>query len=412
MTPKSIKENLDKEIIGQEKSKAILSFAFYLHLMRNNRKDEEKLKNPLPKSNILVLGSSGSGKRLMIRSLTETYDLPCLKIDCSIFLTGQNLHEVMDAYIRYMILQFGVEKASKGVFVFEDFDKIANRQMAQNHLSYEIQDEMLALLEQQERLVAVEEGKPPILFPVANLMFIFSGRFQGIEPLIYMRNRVDNKHDIVIQKKEQRLALIAKYRAIRAEETKGQSKPMEAIGFRNLTTTSSVPTPKESEAIIKAIEELAFELREDELEDMVDAAFQKELLSDMNDRLKEDQSLITEVQYQDIVNYGMLPELAGRIGFIAAFERLTQEEIIRILKRPSNNVIDHYKNYFSLHDDVLEIKEEVYPLIAAEVAERNIGTRSINTIIVQLLEELLYIAPDKKKDKFVIDAAYFTKRIK
>jgi ATP-dependent protease Clp ATPase subunit len=161
----------------------------------------------------------------------------------------------------------------------------------------------------------------------------------------------------------------------------------------------------------QAIENMYHDLKGNDLEAMVQQSFQNELIEAMNEDLGDQAEIIAKVGYQDFVNYGVIAELVGRIGFIAAFKKLGEDEILKILKRPTNNIIDLYKNYFHLHQDSLEIKEEVYPLIAEEVAKRQIGTRSINTILVQLIQDLLFIAPDKKKDQFVIDAKYFQEKI-
>jgi hypothetical protein len=235
-------------------------------------------------------------------------------------------------------------------------------------------------------------------------MFVFSGRFNGIEPLIYMRHRVSNAQDEIIKRRDERLELIKKYKT---------QLDLEKVEVKNKSIGFYTPDPKDEKPsdIKQEIENMYNDLKGNDLEAMVQQSFQNELIEAMNEDLEDQSAIIEKVGYQDFVNYGVIAELVGRIGFIAAFNKLGEDEIIKILKRPTNNIIDLYKNYFHLHQDSLEIKEEVYPLIAEEVAKRQIGTRSINTILVQLFQDLLFIAPDKKKDKFVIDAQYFLEKI-
>jgi ATP-dependent protease Clp ATPase subunit len=406
MTPQSIKAELDNEIFGQEKAKDVLSFAFYLHLLRNQNIADSKPNN-LPKSNVLILGSTGSGKRLMVNIFSKNHDLPCLKIDSNLFLSGQNFNDLLDAYLRYLIMQFGVDKAKSAILVFEDFDKIVMRQNGNNNM--ELQDDFLGLIELEDKLLHLEQDKPPILFPLHQLMFIFSGKFSGMESLIYMRSRMDNKQDAIIQKKTERLALIEKFRALRTYEIANNNKQSESIGFKNKSAIA-VKTETEEAVIKGAVEKLYNDLKEDELEQMVETAFQKELLLEMQDDL-QDTSVIKQVHYEDLLNYGMQPELISRIGFIAPFERLTKDEIIQILRRPSGNVMEQYKQYFTLHGNKLEINDATIVLIAKEVEKRNVGTRSINTIMLQLLEEYLYKSPNTKNETFIVDEKYFNKVI-
>ncbi len=400
MTPISIKEDLDKKIYGQHKAKEVLSFAFYLHLLRiKNNTTENKIA--LPKSNVLIAGSTGSGKRLTLQTLAQTFKLPMLKIDCNIFLSGQSMFEVMDAYLRFLILQNGIEKAQGAVIVFEDFDRVVARTHGQAHNNIDLQEDFLAFLEQDEKLIQLEQDKQPIAFNLQNIMYAFAGKFTGIESLIYMRNRVENDQDDIIKKKEERMQLVEKFKALRIADISDNYKPNEGIGFRKIAKEGT------SDELRGSIDKLYNELKEDELEGLVEAAFQKEIITEMNEDLQGNTDIITNVQAADLINYGVLAELMGRIGFVAPFHKLTQADIIQILKRPVNNIINQYKSYFKVHNNSLEIKPDVLAMIAKEVEARSVGTRSINTILLQLLSEYLYQAPTVENKKFVVNAKYY-----
>jgi ATP-dependent protease Clp ATPase subunit len=407
MTPQSIRQELDAEIFGQDKAKEVLSFAFYLHLLRKQNASENRPK-ALPKSNVLILGNTGSGKRLMINVFTKNHEVPSMKIDSNVFLSGQNFNEIADAYLRFLIAQHGIDKAKSAIIVFEDFDKICIKVNGNNNL--ELQDEFLALIEQEDRLIQVEQDKPPILFPINNLMFIFSGKFSGIDSLIYMRKRIDNKQDEIIKKKEERLALIEKFRNITATEISDNGKPIESIGFKNASTKIADDEKKVAE-IKNAVNKLYNDLKEDELEQLVESAFQKELLQDMKTDLEEDSKIIEQVAYEDLLNYGVTPELVSRIGFIAPFESLSEKEIVQILTRTSGNIINQYKQYFAMHGNTLELKEQVITMLAKEVEKRGVGTRSINTILINLLDAFLYDSPHNKGKTYIVDEAYFKQRM-
>ncbi len=402
MTPQLIKQELDKVVFGQEKAKKTMSLAFYLHLVRNGLLEPNHKTIPLPKPNVLMIGNAGTGKTLMLHTLCNKFQTPILNLDANIFATSNNIGEVLDAYIKYLITQFGFEKATQAVVCIENFDAICNRQQTPAQLSLNIQQDFLQMLEQQERMITIEQGKEPIMFPLNNLMFIFSGRFLGLESLIFVRSKIDDKNYDAMLKKQERLTLINKYKNLQ------KANPNLGIAVSPIGFIKGNDNIKNEEIAIQAqIQDLYNSLKEDELEQMVEQAFQKEVLEAVNKNLQQGINVLNEATYKDFINYGALPELIGRIGFIAALNDLTKEDIISILTRKDNNLIDQYLNYFKLHKDTLEIKKEVYDLIAQEAIERRIGTRSINAIIVQLLNAVLYDAPNDVTEKFVVDEAFF-----
>ncbi len=404
MTPIQIKEIVDAKIFGQEAAKKMMSLAFYMHLTRNGLIKGIEKNTSLPKPTVLLLGNPGSGKTLLTHTLCSYFQLPIINIDGGLFLTTPNVGEMLDAYLRYLILQFGLEKASTAIFCIDGFDNLCNPQQTQPSISAGIQQDILQMIEQKERMLIVEQGKEPILFPMHQLLFIFSGRFIGIESFMYMRAKIANAEDDVMKRKQERLALIEEHKKLNAT-TEKNNLPVEQIGFN---TQSQARPESEANIVKRKIQALYDTLKEDELEQLVEHAFQKELVEAMQKEMPTKNAIYNSVHYTDLTNYGMLPELAGRLSFIAKLDQLSIEDIVAIIKKTENNIIQQFTSYFSVHADLLEIEEEVYTLIAKEVVNRKIGTRSIDAIIIQLLEAILYSSPNGVKEKFVIDTKLFS----
>jgi ATP-dependent protease Clp ATPase subunit len=180
----------------------------------------------------------------------------------------------------------------------------------------------------------------------------------------------------------------------------------------DLNASTKIADDEKKVAEIKnAVNKLYNDLKEDELEQLVESAFQKELLQDMKTDLEEDSKIIEQVAYEDLLNYGVTPELVSRIGFIAPFESLSEKEIVQILTRTSGNIINQYKQYFAMHGNTLELKEQVITMLAKEVEKRGVGTRSINTILINLLDAFLYDSPHNKGKTYIVDEAYFKQRM-
>ncbi len=407
MLPVDIKNVLDANIFGQAQAKEAISTAFYIHLLRNGIVKKEQEEKLLPKTNVILIGNAGTGKSLLLSTLCDNFKLPYVKIDASTLLTTNNMGEMLDAYLRYLVMQFGIDKASTSLICIDGFDQISNRQIMQSGQGMSIQQDLLQMIEQPQRMLVLEKGKEPVLFPLEKLMFVFSGRFIGLESLVYVRTQVADTSNEALKLKEERLKLIEKYRETRKAKTEKFSK-VAAIGFgKNESGQQTIIEPKID--VTQQVQSLYEELKDDDLEQMINQAYQKDLMENMHKDFGDGAYFLKDVNYTDLINYGVLPELVGRVGFIIPLEQLNKEDIIGILKRKEGNVIDMYTNYFKIHNDVLHIQDEVYDLLAQEVLNRAIGTRSINAIITQLLQTVLYSSPNLDAEHFTIDAAFFNK---
>ena len=344
--PSDIKKELDRVVIGQEKAKRVMSFAFYLHLIRNGiiKPHIHKLKGTdgsrpdvLPKPNILLIGPTGSGKTLTIKTLCSTFSIPFIKVDCSSLASSGYVGTHLNDHLKQLIKLHGRNKTEKAVIFFDEFDKVSEINIGASGRGsvggVELQQEFLSFLEDRERIVTRtnnEEGPSHEILNIENLMLIFSGSFHGVEEIIRKRLDANNKE-------------FTKY--------------------------------------LKSSEEL-----------------------------KEEENILQKIRYTDIMRFGIIPELTGRLGFIAVLDKLTEKEIVQIMKEAAGGIIEQYHNYFMHHFDRLVIREEVYTLMAGEVIRRNIGARAIDGIIIELLQDLLYNAPNTFEEEFIIDKEFFMKR--
>jgi ATP-dependent protease Clp ATPase subunit len=406
MTPAEIKILLDKEIIGQNSAKQVISTAIYIHLLRNKLLPNIPEHLHLPRPNILMMGNAGTGKTMLLQHVCKQFQLPHVHIDSSMFLTSNNIGELLDAYLRYLVLQFGPEKASTALICIENFDTLVDKHNGLGPQAISIQQDLLQLLEQPERLLVLEKNKEPIMFPLHKLILVFSGRFTQLAPTIYVRTRVQNKTDAILLKKETRLQAIEKYKTYQTAQSGKNAKPA-SIGFNKYA--DNVAATSEEQQALNLINEMYDDLKEKEMETLVNQAFQNEIIEEMQKDLPNTQNIFEQATYEDLISIGTIPELAGRFSFFAPFHSLSVPEVIALLKQPQHNILDIYAQYFSLDKDKLIIKEEVYELIAQEVVRRNIGTRSINAIVVKLLQSILFASPNNLQEQYVLDAAAFTK---
>ena len=121
--------------------------------------------------------------------------------------------------------------------------------------------------------------------------------------------------------------------------------------------------------------------------------------------------MLKKLNFDDLIKFGLIPELVGRVGFIAVLDKLTVGELITILKQSKFSVLEQYQNYFRFNNDQLIIEEDVYELIAEEALRRNIGARALQGVIFQLLSNLLFDSVNHYKETFVINKEFFKQRI-
>lgn len=307
-SPKKIKEYLDQYIIGQDIPKEIISVAYYNHLKRI------RLNKPLiKKSNILLMGPTGSGKTLIAQKLAELSNLPFVIADATTLTKKGYAGEDVDSIVYNLYIKAGQNKelTEKGIIYIDECDKLTkNINEGNNYIGgHSVQQGLLKIIEGVEINVANEKA-PPIMIDTSNILFICGGAFEG---LLHKSETTEKK-----------------------------------IGF-NVT---------ESEA--KKAEE-------------------------------------KEYDAEDFIRYGMIPELMGRLPVIAILNKLTKEELIKILREPKENICSEYKTLFAMDGIKLNFSDDALEYVADKALKKNIGARGLRSVIEKKLNNMMYNIPNKKE---------------
>ncbi len=337
-TPAKIKAFLDTRVIGQEDAKKILSICFYIHLIRigsikpGNTNGFVFSADAFPKPNLLLSGSTGSGKSFLINTLCNFFQVPFIRIDCSSLVSSGYVGNNLNTYLRSLVDRYGKEKAEKAILFFDEFDKISEYNIGRQGSvgGVELQQEFLTLLEDKKiNILAEKSSHISSVLNTENLMLVFAGSFAGVEKII-----------------EKRLNIKLGYGSI------GYTKKEKPKGF----------------------------------------------------------NLLKKMDPDDLIKFGIIPELVGRIGFIAILDTLKKEELVAIMKSSKNNILEQYINYFKFSNDTLVIEDEVYELIAEEAIKCKTGARALQGVILQLFRDLLFETVNDKSETHVIDTEYFHKK--
>ena len=325
-TPREIHNYLDEHVIGQEETKEILSTSAYNHYKRINHISNNDVT--IEKSNVLMIGPTGSGKTLIAKTLAKKLNVPFAIADATTLTEAGYVGDDVEAVLERLlaVADYDVERAQKGIIFIDEIDKKSRKSESSTttrDVSGEgVQQAMLRLIEGTVTKIKLGTKKLTdeyVEFDTSNTLFIVGGAFVGIEDFI--TKRLKNK---------------------------------TGVGF-----TGNVIGKDQSDSLLKIL------------------------------------------QPSDVVKYGLIPELVGRLPIITTLDKLSEEQLVEIMSKAKNSVIDQVKELMIYNEIELEFSNRYYIDVAKRASSTGMGARAVKSIVENSLFYLMYNAPELQEDNVV-----------